>query len=105
MVKYGKDKKMDPADAKALLGHVLPTGDYTMDAKQIFEAFKAAKADSSMTNGQIFTRHNQLYEKQRLAAKAAEIQKQAEAAMAEKDAEIVKLRAELAGKGKAAKAA
>ena len=68
------------------------------DAKSAWEQFKAAKADPSKTNGEIYTHYNKLYEKQRqlkLAGNAAELA-----------AENAKLKAQLAqlekAKGKAA---
>jgi hypothetical protein len=67
-----------------------------MDAKAAFDAFKAAKADASKTNGEIVTQHNKLYEKQRLAKLAGDA--------AELAAENAKLKAQIAqleGKGKA----
>jgi phage replication-related protein YjqB (UPF0714/DUF867 family) len=70
----------------------------TMDAKQTYEAFKAAKADPSKTNAEIVTQVNKLYEKMRLAKKAGE----AEQKLSELAAENAKLKAQLEGKGKAA---
>jgi hypothetical protein len=65
-----------------------------MDAKQTYEAFKAAVSDGKMTNGQIFTQVNKLYEKMRLAKIAGDV--------AEKDAEIARLRQQLEKEGKKA---
>jgi len=67
------------------------------DAKAIFEAFKSAKADGSLTNQQIVTRYNKLYEQERQLRKSGELAKQ----VGEKDAEIARLKLELAGKSKA----
>jgi hypothetical protein len=63
-----------------------------MDAKQAFDAFKTAKADGTKTNQEIVTAYNKLYEKQRLAKIAGDV--------AEKDAEIARLRQLLEGKQK-----
>jgi hypothetical protein len=75
-----------------------------MDAKQMYESFKAAKADSSKTNGEIFTQVNKLYEKMRLARIAGEVAAE-KAKNAEKDAEIARLRQQLEGKKATGKAA
>ena len=68
------------------------------DAKAAFDTFKAAKADPSLTNSEIVTKHNQLYEKQRvlkLAGDAAEVAKK----NAELVAEVARLKAQLGQKG------
>lgn len=67
------------------------------EAQSAWEAFKAAKADPTKTNGEIVTLHNKLYEKQRVLKLAGDSQKQ----LAEKDAEIARLKALVDGKGKA----
>jgi hypothetical protein len=72
-----------------------------MDAKTAYEQFKAAVSDGKMTHGQIATKLNQLYEKQRLEKLAGDA-----AAEKQKNAELVaenaRLKAQLeAGKGKA----
>ena len=64
------------------------------DAKAVFEAFKSAKADPAMTNGQIVTRFNKLYEQERQLRRAGEAQKQ----VSELAAENARLRAQLEGK-------
>jgi hypothetical protein len=68
-----------------------------MDAKTAYEQFKAAVSDGKMTNGQIVTQVNKLYEKMRLAKLAGD--------SAAKDAEIARLKAELAGRKATGKAA
>jgi hypothetical protein len=70
------------------------------DAKSAFDAFKAAKADGSMTNQQIVTRYNKLYEQERQLRKAGEAQKKVD----ELQAENARLKAQLAG-GKSGKSA
>ena len=64
------------------------------DAKSAYEQFKAAKADPAMTNGEIVTKFNKLYERERQLRKAGEVQKQ----VSELAAENARLKAELAGK-------
>jgi hypothetical protein len=70
------------------MGH----GDYYMtqlDAKQMFDTFKAAKADPAMTNGEVVTKFNKLYEKERQLRKAGEAQKKVQ----ELEAENARLKA------------
>lgn len=74
------------------------------DAKAVFESFKSAKADPALTNQQIVTRYNKLYEAERQLRKAGELQKQAAAAQKQVEelaAENLRLKAQLEAKSKA----
>jgi hypothetical protein len=71
-----------------------------MDAKTAYEQFKAAVSDGKMTNGQIVTQVNKLYEKMRLAKLAGDAAVE-KAKNAELVAENARLRQQLEGKQKA----
>ena len=75
-----------------------------MDAKTAYEQFKAAVSDGKMTNGQIVTQVNKLYEKMRLAKLAGDAAVE-KAKNAELVAENARLKAQLEGKKATGKAA
>jgi cell division protein FtsB len=71
------------------------------DARTVFESFKSAKADPALTNQQIVTRYNKLYEQERQLRKAGEAQKK----LQELEAENARLRAQVDNKKSTGKTA
>jgi hypothetical protein len=104
LFQYGnlvRDGKLDRTAPRRYRTAYQITKETVMNAKQMFESFKTAKADGSRTNQEIVTAYNKLYEKQRVEAKVGALAQQ----MVEKDAEIARLKAALDGKITKAKAA